>query len=120
MEVAARLEKVLGRYGFVAFLGAGVSLATCYYKLFTGWLATLLGGSTLTLNIHVQAVIMWVFVLIAVVGLFYDRRLHGRSLPLAMGAGAFILIFATLYAYYDPRLEVMGYVLLIVAVFLNQ
>ncbi len=120
VETAERLERLLGQFGFVTFLGAGVSLLTCYYKLIAGTVATTFGIVLFDPNIHLQAVIMWLFVALAVAGLYYDRRRHGKNLPLVLGAIAFVLIFGTLYTVYEPRIEVLAYLFLIAGAFLNQ
>ncbi len=120
VEAASQLERLVGNGGFVAFFGAGVSMAACYFKLIAGVIAATVGLSAFSLNVHVQAAVMWIFVLVAVVGLSVDRKRHGRNAALAMGCLSFVVIAGTLYTYYDPRIEVIGYLLLVTAAFLNQ
>ncbi len=120
VEAATRLDRLVGLGGFVAFFGAGVSMAACYFKLIAGVFAITLGVSLFSLNVHVQAVLMWAFVLVAVAGLAVDRKRHGRNVALAMGCLSFVFIAGTLYTTYDPRVEVIGYLLLVTAAFLNQ
>jgi hypothetical protein len=72
------------------------------------------------INPHVQAVIMWVFAAIAVVALFFDRKQHGESAPFLIGVAALIVIVGTLYTFYDSAILASGYVLLLIAAFLNQ
>ena len=72
------------------------------------------------INPHLQAVLMWSFALLAVIGLARDSRLHASRAPLAIGAAAFAIIVGTLYTFYDDRIVILGYVLLVIAAFLNQ
>lgn len=120
VKAAARLERLFGQGGFVAFLGAGVSMAACYFKLLAAMFGMALGASLFSLNAHVQAVVMWAFALVAVVGLGFDRKRHGRNVALAMGYLSLVFIVGTLYTFYDPRIEALGYLVLVTAAFLNQ
>ena len=79
-----------------------------------------MGITLFAINVHVQAVVMWSFVLLAVYGLWVDRSQHGRSQPLVLGVASFVIIFGTLYTVYDQRLEVLGYITVLLAAFLNQ
>jgi len=107
-------------FGSLAFLGAGLSLITCYATVIVSLTGPLFGISGFEFNPHLQAVMMWVFVLLAVLGLARDRRHHQNSLPLSVGGAAFALIVGTLYTFYDDRIVILGYVLLVAAAFLNQ
>jgi class 3 adenylate cyclase len=55
-----------------------------------------------------------------VVGLALDRRHHQSALPLAVGAIGFALIAWSMYAPFGRIEDIVGFVLLITAVFLNQ
>lgn len=106
-------------FGWLAYLGAGLSLLMCY----TNVLLRIGAGQTfgsIGLNPHVQAVLMWTFGLVAVIGLVRDRKHHERSSPLVTGIFALIVIVGTLYTFYDRSILIFGYILLVVAAFLNQ
>jgi len=113
-------ERQPALFGSLAFAGAAASLAFCYGQVLISLLAPLFGLAEFELNIHVQAVFMWGFALVTVVGLYRDRRSHGRALPLAVSAGAVAVIVFTLYGFYDIRILILGYVLLVIAALLNQ
>ena len=107
-------------FGKLAMAGTIGSLAACYLKVI--FLALIwLGISTPPeINPHVQAAIMTLLALVALAGLYLDRQRHNRSLPLAVGFVGVLMIVGTLYLSYKPELEFTGYLVLIVAVFLNQ
>lgn len=107
-------------FGALTFAGAGASLIFCYGQVLISLIGPLFGIASVELNIHWQAVFMWGFGLVTVVGLTRDRKYHGRNLPLGLGIGAVATIAATLYTYYDVRILILGYVLLFVAALLNQ
>ena len=109
-----------GRFGWLAFLGAGLSVAACYAKLIWALAVSTAGLAAFEVNPHLQAVVMWVFALVAVIGLAQDRKRHGRANPLVAGIVGLVIIVSTLYTFYDVRILVLGYICLIVAAFLNQ
>jgi class 3 adenylate cyclase len=113
-------EPEITRFGWLAFLGAGASIASCYAVKLSRTLEPVLGTTTISLNPHVQAVLMWGFALVAVIAIARDRRHHAQNLPLAVATIAFLFIVGTLYTHYDTRVETLGYVALVVAAFLNQ
>jgi uncharacterized membrane protein len=100
-------------FGLLAMVGASISLAFCYGQVLISLIAPLLGMASFELNIHVQAVFMWLW-------LARDRRAHGSLVPLTTGACAVLIIAGTLYRFYDVRVLIMGYVLLVIAALLNQ
>jgi class 3 adenylate cyclase len=104
-------------FGIPAFVFAIASLATCYASILT---AFLLGFDRLDMNVHVQAVLMWAFALLAVCALWWDRRLHHNNLPLALAAVAAAILVTTLYVRYAIEFEIIAYVLLVIAAVLNQ
>ena len=53
-------------------------------------------------------------------GLFNDQKQHKSKLPLIVSAVAVVTIVFTLYAHYDVRILILGYVLLVIAALLNQ
>jgi len=108
------------RFGLLAYLGAGVSLAVCFWKLVFGLVAPIVGLTFIEINPHLQAVIMWVFAAVAVVALFFDRKQHGEDAPFLIGLAALIVIVGMLYTFYDRTILASGYVLLLIAAFLNQ
>ena len=107
-------------FGSIATFGTIASLATCYLKIILLVVVWLGATSPPTINPHVQAAIMTLFALAAVAGLYLDRMRHHRNLPLMVGAVGVIMIVGTLYIHYQPEIEFTGYLILVVAVFLNQ
>jgi class 3 adenylate cyclase len=109
-------------FGFLAYAGAGISLAFCFAKAIVLTVLPALGLSiaAFDFNPHLQAVLMWLFVAVAVVGLSLDKRQCGSTLPLALGIVSFSIIVITLYGYYKTQILMMAYTMLIVAAFLNQ
>jgi class 3 adenylate cyclase len=107
-------------FGTLAYFGAGTSLFVCYGKVVILSVLSSLGSVQLELNPHLQAVLMWLLGVIAIYGLYMDRRCHGKSYPVLLGVIGVMIIVATLYTHYDQRIEVSGYILLVVAALLNQ
>ena len=104
-------------FGILAFAFAIASLATCYAGILVAYL---LGVEPLSINYHVQAVLMWGFALLAVYALWRDRRHHHNNLPLALAAVAAAVLVTTLYVRYAIEFEIIAYVLLVIAAVLNQ
>jgi len=107
-------------FGSLAYLGAAASVVMCYAKVLATLIAPLIGLAAFEMNPHLQAVLMWLFALVAVSGLARDRRKHARNLPLLLGIAALAIIVGTLYTFYHSLILVLGYILLIVAAFVNQ
>lgn len=119
-------------FGLVAYAGAIGSLVICYTHKIALAVAPMLGIAVpeaepghrpemlVIINPHVQAVIMVLLVLVAVVGLTRDRRQHGGLLPLALGSIALVIIVGTLYVYYDASILLLGYIILLSAALLNH
>jgi class 3 adenylate cyclase len=63
---------------------------------------------------------MWVFALLATMAIAHDRLGYRQNWPLVIAGMAFLLIVGTLYTRYDTSIEMLGYILLIVAAFMNQ
>lgn len=120
-DAAVRPQKDEFRLSVPAGLGAIVaalaSLATCYAGIVAG---AVLGIPWLSINPHLQAVLMWGLALVTVVFLWRDQRRHGSNLPLAVGGLAALTLVVTLYLAYDERLEALAYTLLVIAALLNQ
>ena len=114
-EIADRIP-----FGRLAFIGTVGSLATCYLKILLLVFVWLGAATVPQINPHVQAAIMTLLALVALVGLYLDRRRHGSNLPMVVGSAGVLIIVGTLYVYYKPEIEFTGYLVLIVAVFLNQ
>ena len=108
------------RFGIIAFLGAAVSLGFCFWKSIFIFVGPILGLTFVELNPHLQALLMWLFAAAAVVGLYIDRRRHGENIPFLVGMVALVIIIGTLYTYYHVSILASGYVLLLIAAFLNQ
>lgn len=107
-------------FGSLAYFGAGASLLACYGKVIILGSIAALGFPGVEFNPHLQALLMWLLGLVAILGLFYDRRYHGRHYPVVLGIVGVFIIVATLYTHYDPRIETSGYILLVIAALLNQ
>ena len=108
------------RYGSLAYFGAAVSLVVCFWKATFTLLAPLVGLAIIDINPHLQAAIMWVFAAVSVVALAFDRKQHGGNVPLLLGGVALLVIVAALYGFYHDIILASGYILLLVAAFLNQ
>jgi class 3 adenylate cyclase len=108
------------RSGTLAYLGAAVSLVFCFWKAAFGLIAPLIGLTVVDINPHLQALVMWSFAAVTVVALFIDRKQHGENTPFIIGATALVVIMSTLYTFYHTVILATGYVLLLVAAFLNQ
>lgn len=106
-------------FGFLAYLGAALSVGFCYADVLTELLAPLAGLAPAGIDPHLQAVLMWGSALIAVSGLYLDARRHGDYVPSALGAAGLAVIAGTLYTVYDIRILILGYLLLVAAVLLN-
>lgn len=104
-------------FGIPAFVFALASIATCYAGLTT---AFLLGVQYLDMNAYVQAVLMWAFAVLAVGALWWDRRIHQNSVPLALAAVAAVILITRLYVRYAVEFEIIAYTLLVIAAVLNQ
>ena len=120
MAELVELHRGIFRFGLLAYAGAAVSLAVCFWTSTFGLVAPILGLPSVGINPHVQAVIMWLFAAVAVVALFFDRKQHGENAPFLIGAAALIVIVGTLYTFYHSSILASGYVLLLIAAFLNQ
>jgi class 3 adenylate cyclase len=109
--------KIVLPFGILAFGFAIASLATCYAGILAAYL---LGVEPLSINYHVQAVLMWGFALLAVYALWRDRRRHRNNLPVALAVVAAAVLITTLYVRYAIEFEIIAYVLLVIAAVLNQ
>jgi hypothetical protein len=107
-------------FGLVALVGATVSIIFCYGQILISLITPILGLAAFELNIHVQAIFMWLFGLVTVYGLARDRRAVGNAIPLAVGVIAVMIIAGTLYTVYDIRVLILGYALLVISALLNQ
>lgn len=108
-------------FGILAFAGAGMSVAFCFAKTIVLTILPLIGFALVEFefNPHVQAALMSLFVLVGVVGLGLDKSRCGSATPFAIGIVSFIIIAGTLYVYYVEYALTMGYVVLLIAAFLN-
>lgn len=120
LEVAPAPGRGPFAFGMLAFLGAGLSLAACFAEILITTFAPMVGLAVLAVNPHAQAAVMSVFALLGVIGLVRDSGNYASKIPLATGVFSFLLIAGTMYTYYDVRILMMGYTLLVVAAFLNQ
>ena len=108
------------RFGFLAYLGAFVSLLFCFWKTSVGLIAPLIGIAVVEINPHLQAVAMSVFAAGTVAALLIDRKSHGEYLPTLVGGLSLAIIVGTLYGYYHDAILAAGYVLLLISALLNQ
>jgi len=106
-------------FGFWACLFVSISIFFCYAQVLADLLAPLFGGDAIQVNIHVQAVLMWVSGLFGVAALYRDRRQHGGWVPVVVATLGLAIIVATLYGYYDVLILIAGYLLLVIATLLN-
>ncbi len=120
MTSANQTRWSLFRFGVLAYLGAAVSLGFCFWKSIFILFGPVLGLTFVEINPHLQAVLMWLFAAVAVLGLYLDRAKHGENAPFLVGAAALAIIMGTLYTYYHVTILASGYVLLLIAAFLNQ
>lgn len=120
MTALADSRRGLFRFGLLAYLGAAVSLAFCFWKSIFIVVGPLLGLAFIEIDPHLQAVLMWLFAAVTVVGLMIDRKRLGENTPFLIGLTALVVIVATLYTYYHVSILAAGYVLLLIAAFLNQ
>jgi class 3 adenylate cyclase len=107
-------------FGSLAYIGAGASIVFCYGQVLISLMAPLFGLQAFELNVHLQAVFMWGFGLMTVAGLVRDRKQHRSNTPLIVSISAVAIIAGTLYVFYDIRILILGYVLLVVSALLNQ
>lgn len=107
-------------FGFLAYLGAGASIFVCYGKILILASIASLGFPDLEFNPHLQAALMWLLGLVAIVGLYRDRQFHRKNYPLVLGTVGVLIIVVTLYTHYEKLIEFSGYILLVVAALLNQ
>ena len=107
-------------FGRLAVVGTIGSVAACYFRIILVEFVWRGASAPPDINPHVQAAIMTAFALLAIVGLFLDRRHHQSSVPLVVGILGVAIVVGTLYVHYRPDIEFTGYIMLIVAVFLNQ
>jgi class 3 adenylate cyclase len=105
-------------FGMPALAFAIASMAACFgvilVELYLGMKPYSLG-----LNPHVQAVVMWALGLMAVRALWQDRKRHHSNIPVALGSIAVATLIATLYIRYFIEIEILSYVLLVLAAFSN-
>ncbi|MBT5050549.1 MAG: MerC family mercury resistance protein [Rhodospirillaceae bacterium] len=120
MAHAVETARSVFRFGWLAYFGAAVSLIFCFWKATFSLIAPILGLTFIEINPHLQAATMWLSAAFTVGALFLDRRQHGQSLPFLTGIVGLLVIMATLYTLYHDAILATGYVLLLIAAFLNQ
>ena len=103
--------------GMLALIAAAGSLVACYGTLLV---AAALDAEMAGWPVHLQAVVMWGLGAVALYALAVERKLHGNTLPLAIGAVGVLLILFVLYVHFEQSLEILAYVCLVVAALLNQ
>ena len=106
-------------FGFLAYASAAISVFFCYAQILLDLTAPLVSAEPLQINEHIQAVFMWGFAVLSVFGLYRDQRAYEGSGPFILGLVALVVIVSTLYTFYDVRVLILGYLLLVVATLLN-
>lgn len=107
-------------FGVLATTATILSLVSCYATRIEIWVPSLHEPIRNWVNVHVQAAIIVGTAAAAVVGLMLDRNDHRSTTPFAVGCAGFILIAWSMYAPFGRIDDIVGFVLLISAVFLNQ
>ncbi len=115
-----RPSRRISRFGWQANAFALISILLCYSQAILVAGAGVVGLQIIDTAPHLQAVLMWVFALMAVLGILRDRKQHGNSLPVVIGTASLIVMVSTLYVYYHWSILTLAYLLLICAVFMNQ
>ena len=105
--------------GWVPHLWTGMSIAVCYFKAISAATLPRLGVDW-NINPHIQAVLMWVFGLLAVIAIYRELHKHGDKRPTYISITGFIVMVGTLYTYYDVVILFLGYLLLLIGSFANQ
>jgi uncharacterized membrane protein len=107
-------------FGVLASAATIASIVSCYATRIEIWIPSLHDPIKDWVNIHVQAAIIVATAAAAVVGLMLDRKHHGSITPFAVGCAGFVLIAWSMYAPFGRIEDIVGFVLLVSAVFLNQ
>ena len=104
------------KFGLLADVATGLSLAACYGTLAA---ISLLGalGIAIALNEAVWAGMIVAFAALAVVGLGLGMARHRRPWPILIGAAGAAAIGYVMYVQYDRMIELAGFVLLCIAAF---
>lgn len=107
-------------FGVLATTATVLSLFSCYATRIEIWIPALREPIENWVNIHVQAAVIVATAGAAVAGLMLDRKHHRSTLPFTVGCAGFALIAWSMYAPFGRIDDVVGFVLLVSAVFLNQ
>jgi len=114
------VERIRLPFGRLASIATLVSLVACYATRIEIWIPALKEPIKNWVNIHIQAAIIVAAAGVAVAGLGLDRGQHRSALPLSLGAVGFGLIAWSMYAPFGRIEDIVGFVVLVAAVFLNQ
>jgi class 3 adenylate cyclase/TRAP-type C4-dicarboxylate transport system permease small subunit len=107
-------------FGMLATTATILSLVSCYATRIELWIPSLHEPIQNWVNIHVQAAVIVATAAAAVVGLMLDRTHHRSATPSAVGCAGFVLIAWSMYAPFGRIDDIVGFILLVSAVFLNQ
>ena len=107
-------------FGMLATTATLLSLVSCYATRIELWIPSLHEPIQNWVNIHVQAAVIVATAAAAVVGLMLDRKHHRSATPSAVGCAGFVLIAWSMYAPFGRIDDIVGFILLVSAVFLNQ
>jgi adenylate cyclase len=107
-------------FGVLATAATLLSIVSCYATRIELWIPALREPIANWVNTHVQAAIIVATAAAAVVGLMLDRKHHRSITPFAVGCAGFVLIAWSMYAPFGRIDDIVGFVLLVSSVFLNQ
>jgi class 3 adenylate cyclase len=120
MTTLPNADQNTSKFGILAYLGATISLFFCFWKATFTLIAPILGLNFIEINPHLQAFVMWLFAATTVAALLTDRKRHGENFPFLLSIAALSVIMGALYLFYHDAILATGYVLLLIAAFLNQ
>lgn len=110
----------LNRFGWQANICALGSIMACFSQPLLVTVVGVLGLPITGITSHLQAVLMWVLALLALIGLGRDHKAHRNNKPIVVGVVSLAIIVGTLYVHYHWAILTLAYLLLISAVFMNQ
>ncbi|GKT12326.1 MAG: hypothetical protein ISEC1_P1304 [Thiomicrorhabdus sp.] len=105
------MENLKSRLGSIASIFAVVA---CYGTLASVALLSLVGISV-EIDERLMINIVTLLLIIALSGMVYSWHLHRNILPLLLSLLAAIILFWVFYGRYTKELEILGFVLLIIA-----
>ena len=108
---ARRLAFYSGIAALLAFVACnGLILATAALAVF---------GITLSVNPHVQAILISLFAILTSILIFKGFRQHHNKGPLILASTGALVIILTMYIFYDKLIESIGLLALVMAAVWN-